>query len=96
MNKSDVKCFRFLCKPIHNDFFSLISIRHSHVEGCDGCGKFRSWKVLELHFEQFLFHIKLKLKKKQRLFKKGIDRFSLIAMALMPRSAIKQNTSKQM
>ncbi len=23
MNKSDVKCFRFLCKPIHNDFFHL-------------------------------------------------------------------------
>ena len=37
-----------------------------------------------------------KIKKKKHLFKKGIDRFSLIAMALMPRSPIKQNTSKQM
>ena len=34
--------------------------------------------------------------KKKHLFKKGIDRFSLIAMTLMPKSAIKQNTSEQM
>ena len=34
--------------------------------------------------------------KEKHLFKKEIDQFSLIAMALMPRSPIKQNTSKQM
>ena len=93
MNKSDVKCFRFLCKPIHNDFFHLF--RFGKVMSRDamavvnlGQGKFWSYTFSNSCF--------ISSWNKKYLLKQEIDRFSLIAMSLMPKSAIKQNTSKQM